>query len=779
MPGRDGGTQRRRVPDSRHQKAAKPLDPAARRRNEGRRNPHGPSRQDGYRGNDPRRYNATSYPPKPNGRVTDGRSRTEGRGAQRSRAQGATGNPRRSNGSFKPKPAPAPSATQGAGAGASKAASSAAAAAGSALSSIGRAYSSLWRRSKPVAIGLVAILVVAVFSLFSLLSPHDRIADGIRVGEVDVSGMTVDEAAAAIGDKYTQHLNATTVYIFADEETANSADVELQMIQNEALAEQLSFEEAQSNKKLWIASAESLQASVPSKDLAQEALDLGNRLGMLGRLGASEEDLAIAPRAAYDESMLSGLVSDINMALGSPVEDYSLSIDGEDVSVVEGRDGSRLDDGEFKGRLDEALLVDESALQKFVADVHPATYRIDQGAAELAKSAIQEAVPGSVEFVSEEKTVSFDRPTLMSWVATRTSQHEGAWYLEPYIDEVKASKDILEAVNVHSLGEDVNVSIDFGDNGSIWVNTSKDVAVPNIEGALDTLDGDLFDSYRGSLQPSSSSIDGSIGITTDEGKSAFTLDEALSYGLVTEFSSFTTQFTNTSSTANRRDNIHLVSDAIGDTVAKADGGKWSFLDHAGPMEEEDGYKDAGVIVGGKFEQGVGGGVCQVATTVFNAVYQGGLDIDERHNHTLYSSSYPAGLDAAVSYPGLDLIWSNQTSSDILLRTSYTDSSVTVTLVGIDPELEVETVTGEWQDGKKHTTEYEADENLKAGASYVKTAPSDGTKINVTRYVKDKDGKVLDWDAFSSIYSPVNRVIVYGEGSDLSEIKSKYIEEDDE
>ena len=366
----------------------------------------------------------------------------------------------------------------------------------------------------------------------------------------------------------------------------------------------------------------------------------------------------------------------------------------------------------------------------------------------------------------------------MSWIATRASQHDGTWYLEPYIDEVKASKDILEAVNVHSLGEDVKVSIDFGDDGSIWVNTSKDVAVPNIEGALDTLDGDLFDSYRSSLQPSSSNINGSIGITTDEGRSAFALDEALSYGLVTEFSSFTTQFANTSSTANRRDNIHLVSDAIGDTVAKADGGKWSFLDHAGPMEEEDGYKDAGVIVGGKFEQGVGGGVCQVATTVFNAVYQGGLDIDERHNHTLYSSSYP-GLDAAVSYPGLDLIWSNQTSSDILLRTSYTDSSVTVTLVGIDPELEVETVTGEWQDGKKHTTEYEADENLKPGASYVKTAPSDGTKINVTRYVKDKDGKVLDWDAFSSIYSPVNRVIVYGEGSDLSEIKSKYAEEDDE
>lgn len=780
MSGRDGGTQRRRVPDSRQREAAaRPLRNTGTGRVPRQHSLQGDPRRGPYRDAGAR---ATGAPRTQRPRALEDRTDPR-RGPRRPEGwrPGATGYQERSSGSrqkpdaSKIRQAPPPS-TASAAVGVLRTAGRAL---GGVLAAIGRTYASLWARSKAVAIGVLCALAVAVVVLFGAIMPHDRIAEGIHVGEVDVSGMTVSEATTAVSDKYDHHLNATTVYIFADEETAKDADIELQMIENEALAEQLSFEEAQSNKKLWIASADSLSAVLPAREMAEEALSLGSDLGLFGRMGATEADLTITPRATYDENLLLGLISDINLALGSEVEDYSLSIDGEDVSVVEGKEGYLLDNEEFTRRLSEVLLVDASSLQSFVADVRPTTYRIDEGMAHAAKAAIEAAVPEAVEFASEEKTVSFDRKTLMSWIATRASERDGGWYLEPYIEEVQASKDILEAVNVHSFGEDVTVSIDVGEDGSAQVHSSKDVSVPNIEGALAALDGDLFDAYRSTLEASPAQIEGSIGITMNDGRSSFGLEEALSYGLVTEFSRFTTQFTNTSSTVNRRDNIHLVSDAITNTVAKADGGSWSFLDHAGPMDEDDGYKDANQIVGGRMEQGVGGGVCQVATTVFNAVYEAGLDIDERHNHSLYSSSYPAGLDAAVSYPGLDLVWSNQTSSDVLLRTSYTDSSVTVALIGIDPELEVVTETGEWEEGKKHVTEYEADETLKEGASYVKTAGADGMKISVTRYVKNKDGKTVGWDTFASVYSPVNRLIAYGKGSDLAQIKEKYAEDEDD
>lgn len=646
-------------------------------------------------------------------------------------------------------------------------------------STVGSLSRTLWERSKLICIALLALLIALIVWVVSMLMPHDHIADGIHVGEVDVSGMTVPEAAIAIGETYIPRLEATTVYVFADEDTANSADIDLKLIESEAQAEHLSFEEAQRNKKLWIASADSLGAWLPSDALAQEALDLGNGMGVFERLLSSSDDLTVAPAAAFDEDRLGDLIDDINSSLGAPVVNYGLDIEADGVSVTAGEDGFLLDNNEFESQLSGVLLLDESALQGFVADIHQTPYVIDEPMAESTKRAIESRVPETVDFIADGKTSSFDRETLMKWVATRATEIDGTWYLEPYLDPSIASSDILKAVNVRDLGKDIKISYDVSEDGSVGVHSSEDVSLPDIDAALRDLDSMLFDTYRESREPESDHQETSIEVKMSPGKSQFSLEEALSYGLVTEISSFTTQFANTSSTANRTENIHLVSDAIDKTIVAPDGGQWSFLEHAGPMDEEDGYKEAGVIISGKMDQGIGGGVCQVATTVFNAAYEAGFGIKERHNHTLYSSSYPAGLDAAITNPTLDLIWTNPTSSEVLLVTSYTDYSVTVTLIGIDPEYEVITERGDWKDGKEHKTEYEIDENLRPGASYIKTTPTDGMEIGVTRIVKDKDGNQIDTDMFYSVYAPVNRIIAYGKGSDLSEIKAKYAEDDDE
>ena len=67
-----------------------------------------------------------------------------------------------------------------------------------------------------------------------------------------------------------------------------------------------------------------------------------------------------------------------------------------------------------------------------------------------------------------------------------------------------------------------------------------------------------------------------------------------------------------------------------------------------------------MIINGELQNGIGGGVCQVSTTVFNAAYEVGLPIDARTNHALYISHYPLGRDATVNYPDLDLRFSNDT-----------------------------------------------------------------------------------------------------------------------
>ena len=101
---------------------------------------------------------------------------------------------------------------------------------------------------------------------------------------------------------------------------------------------------------------------------------------------------------------------------------------------------------------------------------------------------------------------------------------------------------------------------------------------------------------------------------------------------------------------------------------------------------------------GVYEDSIGGGICQVATTVFNAVYEAGLPIKERHNHSLYIASYPTGRDAAVDYPGTTLIWENNQNSDVVMKTSYTDDSITVQLYSVHTGYSVETDTGEWEEG---------------------------------------------------------------------------------
>ena len=164
----------------------------------------------------------------------------------------------------------------------------------------------------------------------------------------------------------------------------------------------------------------------------------------------------------------------------------------------------------------------------------------------------------------------------------------------------------------------------------------------------------------------------------------------------------------------------------------------------------------------------GGGICQVATTVFNAAYDAGYYIDRRYNHTIYNSSYPVGRDAAVSWPDLDLIWSNDTSSDVLLTTSYTEGTITVTLWGVSPERSVSTYVSDWEEGDKFKTKYVLNTDLAPTAYRVKTKGSDGRTIYVERTVYDKEGNQLSFQRFRSAYDAVNEIIEHGEEYEIPE-----------
>lgn len=627
---------------------------------------------------------------------------------------------------------------------------------------------------------------MALLIVLDLVFTSGRILKGVHVGDVDVSNMTVAEASAAIAEVYEPRLTATTLYIFADEETASSEDLDLQILESESTAEQLSFEEAQENKKLWITSAADLEASLPTEELAEQAYQAGRDAGIIERIATSFQGHEVDVYATFGEMPLSNLISDIDSTLGEEMHDFGVSIDDGDITVTEGNDGYMLDSDEFCDELSDSLLRDESSIVGFIADIQFTPLRINREEAQITCDAISKLVPNTVSFAAEDEDVDIWRNTVLDWIRTEPKEippsarsdaeaEEGddytGYYLDPSIDIDKASSSLLSFIEEGGRLNEVNVEFII-DGEDVLVQPESDVRIPKVDDALRTLDDDLFARFRETLEAPEEADVPTIDVTSTISSDLLTLDEALAYGVVDRIATFTTKYTNTSSTQGRTFNVHHAADLLNNSIAPANA-DWSFNEVVGPCDEEHGFQEAKVIEAGEYTSGIGGGICQVATTVFNAAYEAGLPIVKRRNHSLHSSSYPAGRDAAIAYPTSDLIWSNNTDEDILVRTSYTDTSLTVTLIGSDPGNEVETVTGEWKEGKKHGLKFEIDENMAANTAYVKTAGTDGMEITVTRTVKDKDGKVTIQDDFISSYAPITQVVVCGEGSDMDALRQKY------
>ena len=147
----------------------------------------------------------------------------------------------------------------------------------------------------------------------------------------------------------------------------------------------------------------------------------------------------------------------------------------------------------------------------------------------------------------------------------------------------------------------------------------------------------------------------------------------------------------TAAIANRIHNVQLVAQLI-DGKLIAPGATFSFNDATGERTADKGFLEAPVIINGELSTGLGGGICQVSTTVFNAAYEAGLPITSRTNHALYISHYPLGRDATVNYPDIDLKFVNDTGKWLLLRTFVGSSSLVVNLYGTPQHRRVETET---------------------------------------------------------------------------------------
>lgn len=142
-------------------------------------------------------------------------------------------------------------------------------------------------------------------------------------------------------------------------------------------------------------------------------------------------------------------------------------------------------------------------------------------------------------------------------------------------------------------------------------------------------------------------------------------------------SEFTTHYT---CCQNRADNIHLMADLLDGTVVNS-GEVLNLNKFIGERTVEKGFKPAGSIIKGKMTDTVGGGISQFVTTFHNAIYWGGYQILVHKPHSIYFSRYPHGIEATINWPDVDYIFKNDTDGPIVIDTEYTDTTITVRVLG--------------------------------------------------------------------------------------------------
>ena len=201
---------------------------------------------------------------------------------------------------------------------------------------------------------------------------------------------------------------------------------------------------------------------------------------------------------------------------------------------------------------------------------------------------------------------------------------------------------------------------------------------------------------------------------------------------------------------NRIHNVDLVAHLVDDTLIAPDA-TFSFNGTTGDRSAAKGFLEAPVIVNGEVTTGLGGGVCQVSTTVFNTAFDAGLKITDRTNHALYISHYPQGRDATVDYPSTDLKFVNDTGNWLLLRTFVGSSSLSVNLYGTPTGRKVTSTTAPLVSHGKPPVKKTIDPSLKPGEKVVDYDGVPAMSTSVTRDVYKADGTLLYHDVWYSSY----------------------------
>lgn len=222
------------------------------------------------------------------------------------------------------------------------------------------------------------------------------------------------------------------------------------------------------------------------------------------------------------------------------------------------------------------------------------------------------------------------------------------------------------------------------------------------------------------------------------------------------------------SNTDRTTNLKLAAGKINGTVLAA-GAEFSYNRTVGERSIAAGYKEAKIYSNGEVVDGLGGGICQISSTLYNAAVLANLDITQRRNHQFVTSYLPAGRDATVVYGSQDFRFKNSRKYPVKLEVTVSNGMAKVTIYGIkeNPEYEVSFQTNTISTIPATTT-YEEDDSLPAGTEKVKQKGTNGLVTETYKIVKSNGSVVSKTLLSKDVYNAMQKVVIIGTGGASAE-----------
>ena len=474
---------------------------------------------------------------------------------------------------------------------------------------------------------------------------------------------------------------------------------------------------------------------------------------------------SVSPVIVYDQTRAERFLEGIAATINRPVQDADLILTGLTVSASPGQTGRALDIPATLAVLRAAVLrLDSGAEVALVINETPPTiWSVDDAAARL-----RAAIGGPLSLYAGDEQGGAAGP----WVATpeaianmlvvdRADQPDGSAALEVHLNPEQFQSFLGGiAPQLSTEPQDARFHFDTETRQLVVIQDSVNGRRLDVETSLAAIEAAIFaPAEAGATREVELAFNYVVPVLNNEASAA-------ELGITELVSEATTYYLGSS--AGRQANIQEAARRF-DGAVIGPGEEFSFNYWLGDVSPEAGFEESFIIFGGRTIKGVGGGICQVSTTAFQAAFYGGFPILERYAHGYrvgyYEYGEGVGMDATVYSPLVDFRFQNDTPYYLLVETSTNRDAGTVTFQYYSTGVgrTVEKVGPRIVNPVAHgDTVYEENPELYAGQTRQVEWAVDGADVTVTRQVF-RDGQLEREDNFFSHYLPWNAVIQVAPG----------------